>query len=82
VALLGTVYFPASTLPAFLEGVAEATPLTWGLSVIRAAMTGTDVREWQLALLALTAVASVPVAVWVIHISVRRTKRQGTLNVY
>jgi ABC-type polysaccharide/polyol phosphate export permease len=82
VALLGTVYFPASTLPSFLEGVAQATPLTWGLSVIRAAMTGTEVREWQLALLALTAAASVPVAVWVIDFAVRRTKRQGTLNVY
>jgi ABC-type polysaccharide/polyol phosphate export permease len=82
VALLGTVYFPASTLPAFLEQVTQATPLTWGLGVIRAAMTGTDVKEWQLALLALAALASVPAAVSVIHLAVRRTKRQGTLNVY
>jgi ABC-type polysaccharide/polyol phosphate export permease len=82
VSLFGTVYFPASTLPSFLEGLAEATPLTWGLGVIRAALTGTDVKEWQLALLGLTAMASVPVAVWVIELAVRRTKRQGTLNVY
>jgi ABC-2 type transport system permease protein len=82
VALLGTVYFPASTLPSFLESVAQATPLTWGLSVIRAALTGTDVKEWQLVLLALAAAAAIPLAVGVIELAVRRTKRQGTLNVY
>jgi len=80
--LLGTVYFPASLLPPGLETLAGLNPLTWALDVIRPAVEGGDVPESRLVLLAIVTAASVPAAGAAIDACVRRTKRQGTLNVY
>jgi ABC-2 type transport system permease protein len=82
IALVGTVYYPANVLPRGLEVVAELNPLTWGLDVIRAALTGTDVEAWQLVLLGVVAALSIPAAAGVIHLAIRRAKRQGTLGAY
>jgi ABC-2 type transport system permease protein len=82
VALLGTVYFPATILPSGLEALAEVNPVTWGLEVIRAALTGNSIPEGRIALLAAAAAVAVPTSVAVMRVAVRHTKRQGTLNVF
>ena len=82
VTLLGTAYFPASTLPGILRFVAEVNPLTWALSLMRPLTTGAAV-PWDRAVLLIPTCALAAVgAVALVRLGVREAKRRGTIGHY
>lgn len=81
-AILGGVYFPLSVLPEPVQAIAEASPFTWALEVIRAALLGGSVSTAQLVALVIAAPLVIPLALAVLEAAVRRAKRTGTLAQY
>lgn len=82
VVVLGTVYFPASSLPAGLRLLAEANPLSWALALIRPLVTGAPVPWDRLALLIPTCVVLVALSLACVRFGVHRAKLRGTLGQY
>ena len=81
-ALLGGVYFPVDVLPAGLEAIAEASPFTWALDVLRASLLGGDVDPAQLAGLFAAVAVLVPLSLAGFAWALRRARRTGTLATY
>jgi ABC-2 type transport system permease protein len=82
IALLSGVYFPIDVLPRVLETLARASPFTWGLEVLRAALLEGRIDWWQFAVLIPAAAVAVPLGLAVFHAALRRAKRDGTLAQY
>jgi ABC-2 type transport system permease protein len=80
--LLAGVYFPIEVLPAPLERVANALPLTWGLDVLRASLLGGEVDAGQLGGLFVSGALLLPVALLGFSAAVRRARQTGTLGQY
>ncbi len=80
--LLAGAYFPIEVLPDWLESVASALPLTWGLDVLRASLLGGEVDAGRLAGLFASAAVLLPVALLGFTAAVRRARQTGTLGQY
>jgi ABC-2 type transport system permease protein len=81
-ALLGGVYFPIDLLPDPLQTLGDILPFTWGLDVIRSALLSGDVDGTRLAGLLGSAVVTLPLALAVFKVALRRARREGTLAQY
>jgi ABC-2 type transport system permease protein len=83
--LVGGVLYPISVLPGWLQWLAHALPITYGLDGVRQAVMsapnwgaiGTD----ALALILFTVVL-LPLALWLFEFSVRRARMRGSLSQY
>ncbi len=83
--LLAGVYYPVSVLPAWLEPVSRALPLTYALDGMRLAMLkGYSLYEIRLDLLVLLAFTLVmtPLALLVFRQALRRARIEGSLAQY
>lgn len=79
------VQFPIAVLPAALQAVSFAIPVTWGLMAVRASlMEGAGFRELTTTYLALTGFSLVFLALgtWLLHDMERRAKERGSLHYY
>ncbi len=80
--LFGGVYFPVDVLPGVLQGVAKASPLTWTLDALRAALLGGDVPAWELALLPVAGVCAVLLSYVLLGAALNHARRAGSLAQY
>lgn len=83
--LLGGVYFPVTVLPGWLLPVSSLLPVTYAVRAFQLAVNrGAGLAEIKGDLLALVAfdIVLVPAAVWLFGLSVRRSRRTGTLGEY
>jgi ABC-type multidrug transport system permease subunit len=81
-ALLGGVYFPVDVLPAALEAIAEASPFTWALDVLRDSLLGGDVDPAQLVGLFAAVAVLIPLSLAAFGWALRRARRTGSLATY
>lgn len=83
--LLSGVYYPITVLPDWLQAVSMALPTTHALRALRAALingaTLYDVR-WELAILFLFTVGTVPLGLWAFQAGFNRARREGSLAQY
>ncbi|OGR76396.1 MAG: hypothetical protein A2X32_12435 [Elusimicrobia bacterium GWC2_64_44] len=83
--LLGGVYFPVAALPWWLLAVSNLLPVTYAVRAFQLALNrGAGPAEMKGDLLALAAfnLVLLPAAVWLFGLSVRRSRRTGTLGEY
>lgn len=83
--LLGGVYFPVAALPAWLLAVSKLLPVTYAVRAFQLALNrGAALAEIKGDLLALAAfnLVLLPAAVWLFGLSVRRSRKTGTLGEY
>lgn len=83
--LIGGFFFPVNLLPAWIRWMSEVQPFTPSLNLLRHLLIGTPLLEAEwLSLVKLVGFAAVllPVAVWVLSISVRWSQRRGTVIEY
>ena len=81
-ALVGGVYFPSTQLPGWIGWAGDVQPLSAGLDLLRAALTGAAPGApvgRELATLALFAVVGLPGAATVLNLACARARRRGTL---
>jgi len=81
-ALFGGVYFPISVLPGVLETLAMASPLTWALDALRAALLGGDIAPAELILLPLVGMLAVPLSLVAFRAALDHARRAGSLAQY
>lgn len=84
-AFLGGTYFPTTVFPAWLQGIARAFPIFYGLRAMReAVLNGATLAELAPDLLALAAFAAVimPLSIVAFRTAVRVAKTDGTLGAY
>ncbi|MDD2806691.1 MAG: ABC transporter permease [Elusimicrobiales bacterium] len=83
--LLGGVYFPVAALPGWLLAVSNLLPVTYAVRAFQLALNrGAGPAEIKGDLLALAAfnLVLLPASVWLFGLSVRRSRRNGTLGEY
>ncbi|MGH7861713.1 MAG: ABC transporter permease [Candidatus Dormibacteraceae bacterium] len=83
-ALVGGVFFPVSSLPAWIRPVANLVPLTYALDGLRAGLDGaplSQVTEPVLALCVITAVF-LPLGIIAFNWAISRAKMEGSLGQY
>lgn len=76
------VWFPVTSLPAPLDTLAGVLPTTWALDALRPALLGGDVPGDRVVGVVLAAAAAVPLALGVLHLALRRARRDGSLGQY
>jgi ABC-2 type transport system permease protein len=81
-ALFSGVYFPIGVLPPVLEGLAHASPLTWALDAVRAALVGGHVPAAELILLPAAGIAALPLSLIVFRRALDHARRAGSLAQY
>jgi len=83
--LLGGVYFPVAALPGWLLAVSNLLPVTYAVRAFQLALNrGAGLAEIKGDLLALAAfnLVLLPASAWLFGLSVRRSRRNGTLGEY
>jgi ABC-2 type transport system permease protein len=82
--LLGGVLFPVSTLPAMLQYVSWALPITHALDGIRGAVHGATLAQLapEVIWLSIAAAILLPLSLWSFGRAVERAKMDGTLGHY
>jgi ABC-2 type transport system permease protein len=81
--LISGVYYPITVLPRWMQIIAHASPATYALKAMRAAMltnAGWAVLLPDLALLLAMGLVTIPVGVWVFSRAERYAKRTGRLK--
>ena len=81
-ALVGGVYFPSTQLPGWIGWASDVQPLTSGLDLLRASLTGAALRApvgRELVTIALFAVVGLPCAAAVLSLACAHARRRGTL---
>lgn len=84
-ALLTGMMFPVAALPAALQTISQAIPMTHVLSGLRMALlggAGPAELAGQLAVLAAFAAALIPLGLGAFSLAMRRARRHGTLSYY
>lgn len=84
-ALISGVFFPVSLLPAWVQTLAQASPMTHSLRAVRGSLlAGQDAAALAGDLLALAAFAIVllPSAILVLGVALRRARAKGTIATY
>jgi ABC-2 type transport system permease protein len=81
-ALLGGAYFPISVFPGWLQPIAEGMPTRFVFDAVRSSLfTGEDWAGSALILVGF-AIFLAPVATWLFHLALRRSRRTGSLAEY
>jgi ABC-2 type transport system permease protein len=82
---LGTVFFPAELLPAWIQPASNYLPITWSLRIVRGSLlqgkTMADLQN-ELLVLALCTVILLPGGLICSRYAIRRAKREGSLIQY
>jgi ABC-type polysaccharide/polyol phosphate export permease len=81
-ALLGGVYFPIALLPQPFRFLAEILPFTWGVDALRRALLFGQVDALKTAGMIISAVVTLPVALWLFKVAVTHARRMGSLAQY
>jgi ABC-2 type transport system permease protein len=81
--LISGVYYPITVLPGWMQVIAHASPATYALEAMRAAMLGNA--GWaellpNLALLMVMGLVTIPTGVWIFSRAERYAKRTGKLK--
>ena len=76
------VFFPIELLPGPLPHLARALPFSWAVDVVRLSLLAGETPVRELAVLTGAAAVSLPVAILVFHLALRRTRSAGTLSHY
>ena len=82
IGLLSGVYFPTELLPALLQTLAEASPLTWGLELMRAGFLGGSLEALKVFGLILAAIVAPLVGCAVFSAAVNGARVNGSLAQY
>jgi ABC-2 type transport system permease protein len=80
--LLAGVYFPIKVFPPALRAVANATPFTWAVEVVRDALLGNHIPPGELIGLLITALLLLPLALLLFGVALARARREGSLAHY
>jgi ABC-2 type transport system permease protein len=80
--LLGGIYFPVTVLPRPMQVLAQCSPITWCVSILREALLNDHVLYPQLLLLILAAIVAVPIAGMTFAYALDHARRNGTLTQY
>lgn len=80
--LLAGVYFPLKVFPPTLRDIANATPFTWAVQVVRDALLGTHIPLNELVGLLITATLLLPIALGIFQVALSRARREGSLAHY
>ncbi len=80
--LLCGVVYPIELLPTPLRVIGEALPFTWVLQVMRSGLLDSSAQWLRLAELWVTALALVPISLWIFDRALRRARWTGTLAQY
>jgi ABC-2 type transport system permease protein len=80
--LLAGVYFPLRVFPPVLRAIANATPFTWAVEVVRDALLGNHIPPAELVGLLITAALLLPVALVLFRLALARARREGSLAHY
>jgi ABC-2 type transport system permease protein len=80
--LLCGVYYPTGVLPAALETIGDAIPLTWALSLERAVLLDGDVSQWRLVALLASAVIAMLAGALALRLAFQWSARRGALTHY
>lgn len=82
VALLSGIYFPVELLPGPLQVLADLSPFTWGVGLMREALLNGETDLPLLLLLLATGLALFPVSLFLFSLALRRARRAGSLAQY
>jgi ABC-2 type transport system permease protein len=80
--LLAGVYFPLRLFPPLLRAIAEATPFTWAVDVVRDALLGDRIPPGQLVGLLIAAAILLPLSLMLFRVALSRARREGSLAHY
>lgn len=80
--VISGVWFPVAVLPAPLDAIAEAIPLTWALDSLRAALLGIPAEPWQLAGSLAAAGLALACALLLLRAALGRARSTGALARY
>ena len=80
--LLAGVYFPLKVFPPTLRDIANGTPFTWAVEVVRDALLGNHIPPGQLVGLLIAAALLLPVALMLFRIALARARYEGSLAHY
>jgi ABC-2 type transport system permease protein len=81
-ALLGGVYYDVDVLPGALQVLAQLSPFTWALELLREAFLRAGAEWGLLALLVAAAVVALPLSLRLFSAALSRAERAGTLAQY
>ncbi len=85
ISLIAGFYFPTALLPSWIEWASEVQPFTPGVDLLRHLLLGSPLREaaWlEVAKLLAFAAAMLPLSFWLLSLTVRFTRRRGTIIEY
>ena len=85
VSLVGGLYFPVALLPDWIEWASEVQPYTPAVDLLRWALVGQELPDsgWLLtAKLAVFALVAAPLAIVVLAMAIRASRRRGTILEY
>ncbi len=85
ISLIAGFYFPTALLPDWIEWASEVQPFTPGVDLLRHLLLGSPLREsaWlELGKLVGFSAVMVPLSLWVLSLTVRFTRRRGTIIEY
>jgi ABC-2 type transport system permease protein len=85
VTLLAGVYFPVTLLPSWIRWASEVQPFTPAADLLRHLLVNTPLREGlagELAKLAGFSLLATPVALFILHLAVQRSRKLGTVIEY
>ena len=83
--LIAGAYFPTDLLPAWLAWVAKILPMTYAYDGLRMTLlTGAGISEVSHVLVVLSGftLIGLPLAIWVAHSAIAKSKRDGSLGVF
>jgi ABC-2 type transport system permease protein len=80
--LLSGAVFPISTLPGWLQPIANASPLRFAFDGARSALFQGSGWEWDALWLSIFGAVGIPIAALAFHRSLHHTKRRATLGQY
>lgn len=82
IALLSGVYFPVQVLPRWLQLIAEASPFTWTLDILRAALLRNETDLRHLVALLPAAAFILPAGLFLFERALQKARRDGSLGQY
>lgn len=83
--VFGGAFFPIEQMPSWMQAVARYVPTTYAMEALRGSLIlgqGFGALARPLSVLAIATAITVPFAVWVLGVAVRRAKAEGTLVFY
>jgi ABC-2 type transport system permease protein len=85
ISLIAGLYFPVTLLPDWIEWTSEVQPFTPTVELLRNVLVGTPLQDpaWMSVLKVMGfAVLLMPLAIWLLRVTVRASRRRGTVLEY